>query len=84
MSNGIQSSETLPFAKLLAPIPGDKPTGANLRSDGTSLFYKTKDARNKARSLERKIIPGEPIRDEDVPDWKPVWDQLPEEAQIPG
>jgi type VI secretion system protein ImpA len=72
VSNGNQSPEILQFAKLLAPIPGDKPTGANLRSDGTSLFYQTKDARNKARSLERKVIPGEEVKAEDVPDWKPV------------
>jgi type VI secretion system protein ImpA len=71
------SAEVLDFAKLLAPIPGDKPTGANLRADQSpsSLYYKIKDARNLASTRERDIAMGKKDhegRDPDPPDWRPV------------
>ncbi len=71
------SAEVLDFAKLLAPIPGDKPTGINLRADQspTSLYYKIKDARNLASSRERDIAMGKKDhegRDPEPPDWRPV------------
>jgi type VI secretion system protein ImpA len=71
------SADVLDFAKLLAPIPGDKPTGPNLRADQSpsSLYYKIKDARNLASSRERDIAMGKKDhegRDPDPPDWRPV------------
>ncbi|MFL5342358.1 MAG: type VI secretion system protein TssA [Gemmataceae bacterium] len=67
------SPDVLDFAKLLAPIPGDKPAGADLRADTspTSTYYATKDARNKARADERKMVAGDEA-DVPPPDWKPV------------
>jgi type VI secretion system protein ImpA len=43
---------------LLNPIPGDLPAGADPRSDtsSSSLYYRTKDARNAARSAERASV----------------------------
>jgi type VI secretion system protein ImpA len=67
------SSEVLDFGALLAPIPGDKPTGADLRADPspTSPYYAIKDARNGARAAERQImLDGE--ADAKPVDWRPV------------
>ncbi|MFT4542264.1 MAG: type VI secretion system protein ImpA [Planctomycetota bacterium] len=60
---------------LVAPIPGDKPTGLNLREDPSSsvLYYQVKDARNAARIAERNAI----IDDEgggEPADWRSVRD----------
>src|SRR6516162_11467109 len=70
------SPDVLDFAKLLAPIPGDKPVGIDLRSDAspTSPYYAVKDARSTARANERLLADA---ADEDKeklqrPDWKPV------------
>lgn len=66
------SPDVLDFAPLLAPIPGDKPTGADLRANVTpsSPYYKVKDARTAARSAERQVESGA----DDAPpaDWKAV------------
>lgn len=66
------SPDVLDFAKLLAPIPGDKPTGANPRADAgpQSPYYQVKDARNAARAAERQMEGG--IEDPQPPDWKAV------------
>ena len=66
------SPDTLDFAKLLAPIPGDKPVGADLRatSGPSSPYYQVKDARSAARAAERQIESG--TTDGPVPDWKAV------------
>ncbi|MCI0705276.1 MAG: type VI secretion system protein TssA [Planctomycetia bacterium] len=65
------SADVLDFAKLLAPIPGEKPTGGDLRVNAgpTSLYYQVKDGRNAARAAERRIEGG---ADESPPDWRPV------------
>ncbi len=65
------SADVLDFEKLLAPIPGEKPTGGDLRVNAgpTSLYYQVKDGRNAARAAERRIEGGQ---DETPPDWKPV------------
>src|SRR5438105_1121576 len=67
------SPEVLDFAKLLAPIPGDKPVGIDLRADPspTSPYYAIKDARSAARAIERQIIGGEDANSP-RPDWRPV------------
>jgi type VI secretion system protein ImpA len=70
------SSDVLDFPKLLAPIPGDKPVGTDLRTDAspTSPYYAVKDARSTARANERLLADA---ADEDKekmqrPDWRPV------------
>jgi type VI secretion system protein ImpA len=67
------SPEVIDFAKLLTPIPGDKPTGVDLRTDSSpgSAYYAIKDARTAARATERQMAMGE---DEggSPPDWRPV------------
>jgi type VI secretion system protein ImpA len=72
----MSSPEVLEFATLLAPIPGDKPAGVDLRSDPspTSAYYAIKDARNAARAAERQLVldgeePTAPA------DWRPVLQQ---------
>jgi type VI secretion system protein ImpA len=66
------SPDVLDFAKLTAPIPGDRPAGIDLRADTApgSVYYAIKDARNAARAAERQLVDG----DDSVPppDWKPV------------
>jgi type VI secretion system protein ImpA len=66
------SPDVLDFAKLLAPIPGDKPTGSDPRANTspTSPYYKVKDARTAARSAERQVESG--AEDAPTPDWKAV------------
>jgi type VI secretion system protein ImpA len=67
------SAEVLDFARLLEPIPGDSPTGADLRADPSpgSAYYAVKDGRNQARAAERQImLDGEETAS--PPDWKPV------------
>lgn len=67
------SAEVLDFTKLLAPIAGTNPAGADLRADASpsSAYYAIKDARNKARADERRLIVDDDP-DAPPPDWKPV------------
>jgi type VI secretion system protein ImpA len=67
------SPEVLDFTTLLAPIPGDKPAGEDLRANSspTSPYYAVKDARSAARAAERQIV----VEGEETanpPDWRPV------------
>jgi type VI secretion system protein ImpA len=66
------SPDVLDFAALLVPVPGDKPTGADLRANTSpsSPYYKVKDARTAARSAERQMEQG--AEDAPTPDWKAV------------
>lgn len=68
--------EVLTFARLLAPIPGDKPTGTDLRADTspTSDYYAIRDARKRASDIERKLDKGVDKGDDtpEPPDWRPV------------
>ncbi|MDB5306033.1 MAG: hypothetical protein JWO38_235 [Gemmataceae bacterium] len=66
------SPDALDFAKLLAPIPGDKPAGADLRANAgpTSVYYQAKDGRSTARAAERQMEGG--LEDAAPPDWKVV------------
>ena len=70
------SPDTLDFAKLLAPIPGEKPAGADLRADSApgSSYYAIKDARNAARAAERRLeaADDEERQNATPPDWKAV------------
>ncbi len=66
------SPDVLDFAKLLAPIPGEKPAGTDLRANAgpTSVYYQVKDGRNNARAAERRMEGG--LEDSTPPDWKTV------------
>jgi type VI secretion system protein ImpA len=66
--------EILDFAKLLAPIPGDKPTGIDFRADPSpaSPYYVIKDARSAARAAERQLLGADEEATGPPPDWKPI------------
>jgi type VI secretion system protein ImpA len=72
VETAMPSPDVLDFAKLLAPIPGDKPTGADPRANvsPSSPYYKVKDARTAARTAERQVESG--AEDAPTPDWKAV------------
>ncbi len=69
------SPEVLDFAKLLAPIPGDKPAGIDLRTDTSPVsdYYAIRDARKAASETERRIEKGDDPGE--APDWRPVLDR---------
>src|SRR5262245_36387209 len=66
--------EVLDFNKLLAPIPGDIPAGADLRADPSSIsdFYVIRDARKTASDTERRQDQGDETA---TPEWRPVRDR---------
>jgi type VI secretion system protein ImpA len=68
----MSTPEILDFARLMAPIPGDKPTGLDLREDTSPVsdYYAIRDARKTASDAERRIDKG----DDKVepPDWRAV------------
>jgi len=68
----MSSPETLDFVKLLAAVPGDKPTGSDLRADTSPLsdYYAIRDARKVASDTERRIDRGDEVAE--TPDWRPV------------
>jgi type VI secretion system protein ImpA len=68
------SPDVLDFKTLLAPIPGGKPTGVDLRADPSpgSAYYAIKDARSAARAAERQMVMEEEEAASNVPDWRPV------------
>jgi type VI secretion system protein ImpA len=81
-SGGLMPSpEVLDFTRLLAPIPGEKATGVDLRGDSSpsSLYYKIRGARTAARGAERQLASLESATEEEKkrfvpPDWRPVLD----------
>jgi type VI secretion system protein ImpA len=52
----IPELETADFEAILAPLPGDQPTGVDLREDyaPTSIYFRLRDARAGARDAERQ------------------------------
>ncbi|MEO3389464.1 type VI secretion system protein TssA [Mesorhizobium sp. CAU 1741] len=61
------TAQVIDIDALLAPISDESPAGVDPRADGaaTSLYYRTKDARNAARSTERASVEiGAPPPDE--------------------
>jgi type VI secretion system protein ImpA len=66
------SPAVVDFAKILAPISADKPTGVDLRADksATSLYYEIRGARTTARDAEKMVFRGE--SPPQLPDWKGV------------
>jgi type VI secretion system protein ImpA len=73
------SVAVLDLAKLVAPIPGPKPTGLDLREElsPNSTYYAIKDARNAARAAERQLV----LDDDETTapaDWRLVLQQATE------
>jgi type VI secretion system protein ImpA len=66
----VPTASVIDVAALLQAIPGDKPTGMDLRANTEpgSLYYAIKDARNAARAAERRLESGS--EDTTAPDWK--------------
>jgi len=74
------SPEVIDFARLLAPIPGENPAGRPLREEiaHDAAYYVLKDARSRARDLERQMaFGGEDAAPEQRPDWRPILDKAP-------
>lgn len=59
------------LAEICAPIEGEHPTGSDIRLDKSpqSIYYRVRDARNLARSSERKALTGE-----EVPNIESQWE----------
>jgi len=78
----MSSPPLLEFDTLLAPIPGDKRAGVDLRQDRSpgSLYDKIKDARSAARELEKRQERGN-VEDKDLralmPAWRSIFDTAP-------
>ena len=70
-----QLHEILSAEKLLAPIPGPKPAGVNLREDedGAAIYYRLKDARAAARISERQAD-AEAERGPIAAEWRTIFD----------
>jgi type VI secretion system protein ImpA len=69
----IPELETADFEAILAPLPGDQPTGVDLRQDfsPTSIYFRLRDARAQARDAER--LADSQGGDEGQPTlWRPV------------
>ncbi|MCA9148187.1 MAG: type VI secretion system protein TssA [Planctomycetales bacterium] len=73
------SPETLDFETLLRPISEENPGGCELRDDseGRQLFFQVKEAREAARTIERRLQHGLVDETEDTgtlerPDWQIV------------
>jgi type VI secretion system protein ImpA len=71
------SADVIQLEALLAPVPGEKPAGIDLRLDTspTSDYYKLKDARFAARAKEREIDAGTDIGD--LPEWRVILELAP-------
>lgn len=71
------SADVIQLEALLAPVPGDKPTGIDLRVDANpaSDYYKLKDSRFAARAKEREIDAGADVGD--LPEWRVILDLAP-------
>src|SRR5438045_1678625 len=54
--------ETADIEAILAPIPGDRPTGVDVREDFTpsSIYFRLRDARADARDAERQAESPDP------------------------
>lgn len=74
----MQSPPVLDLDTLLAPIPGDSPTGPNLRKDysPTAIYRVLKDARTNARRLENRAI-WDADGSAEKPNWRPLLDDGP-------
>jgi type VI secretion system protein ImpA len=66
--------ETADLEAILAPIPGDRPTGTDLREDftPTSIYFRLRDARAAARDAERQAESQEIGEEALAALWQPV------------
>jgi type VI secretion system protein ImpA len=71
------TADVIQLEALLAPIPGDKPTGVDLRADSNpaSDYFKLKDSRFAARAKEREIDAGAEVGD--LPEWRTIMELAP-------
>ena len=71
------TADVIQLEVLLAPIPGDKPAGADLRADSNpaSDYFKLKDSRFAARAKEREIDAGAEVGD--LPEWRTIMELAP-------
>src|SRR5262249_35681657 len=71
------TADVIQLEALLAPIPGDKPTGLDLRADHNrgADYFKLKDAGFAARAKEREVDPG--AKAGDLPEWRTILDLAP-------
>jgi type VI secretion system protein ImpA len=71
------SADVIQLDGLLAPVPGDKPTGVDLRADAdpASDYYKLKDSRFAARAKEREIDAGAEVGE--LPEWRTIFELAP-------
>lgn len=70
---------TLDFERLLRPIPKNEPFGEDLRSDLSldSPYQKIKDARAKARAIERRLDRGDDSNESPRPNWRSILELAP-------
>lgn len=71
--------DVIQLEALLAPIPGDKPTGPDLRADANpaSDYFKLKDSRFAARAKEREIDADPSLAAGELPEWRTILDLAP-------
>ena len=71
------TADVIQLEALLAPIPGDKPAGVDLRADANpaSDYFKLKDSRFAARAKEREIDAGAEVGD--LPEWRTILELAP-------
>jgi type VI secretion system protein ImpA len=75
------SPAVIDLEALLAPIEGDSPVGTDIRAEAgaDSPYYRLKDARNNARTAERRLLASEDPEEaaQVVPEWRDVLTQAP-------
>lgn len=71
--------DVIQLEALLTPIPGDKPTGPDLRADANpaSDYFKLKDSRFAARAKEREIDADPSLAGGELPEWRTILDLAP-------
>src|ERR1700741_5176294 len=71
--------DVIQLEALLAAIPGDKPTGSDLRADANpaSDYFKLKDSRFAARAKEREIDADPSLAAGELPEGRTILDLAP-------
>jgi type VI secretion system protein ImpA len=71
------TADVIQLEALLAPIPGDKPAGLDLRADANpaSDYFKLKDSRFAARAKEREIDAGAEVGE--LAEWRTILELAP-------
>ena len=73
------SSEVIDIESLIQPVSDEAPAGDDIRADRspTSVFYKIKDARERARSAERNMFHEEDTGESAKDAWREILDIAP-------